>query len=36
MALATRIAFGIAGKRAPVDEPHPEHVAQPKVSTAHL
>jgi choline dehydrogenase-like flavoprotein len=36
MALATRIAFGIAGKSAPIDEPHPEHIAQPKVSAAHL
>jgi choline dehydrogenase-like flavoprotein len=36
MALATRIAFGIAGKPAPVDEPHPEHIAQPRVSAAHL
>jgi choline dehydrogenase-like flavoprotein len=36
MALATRIAFGIAGKPAPFDEPHPEHIAEPKVSAAHL
>jgi choline dehydrogenase-like flavoprotein len=36
MALATRIAFGIAGKSAPLDEPHPERIARPKVSTAHL
>jgi choline dehydrogenase-like flavoprotein len=36
MALATRIAFGIAGKAAPVDEPQPEHIAHPKVSVAHL
>jgi choline dehydrogenase-like flavoprotein len=36
MALATRIAFGIAGVPAPVDEPHPEHIARPKVSLAHL
>jgi choline dehydrogenase-like flavoprotein len=36
MALATRIAFGIAGRSAPIDEPEPEHIAQPKVSVAHL
>jgi choline dehydrogenase-like flavoprotein len=36
MALATRIAFGIAGKPPPADEPQPEHIAQPKVSVAHL
>jgi len=35
MALATRIAYAIAGKPAPVDEPHPEHIAKPKVSIAH-
>ena len=36
MALATRIAFGIAGRPAPLDEPVPEHMAQPRVSVAHL
>jgi choline dehydrogenase-like flavoprotein len=36
MALATRIAYGIAGKPAPVDEPQPERIAEPKVSLAHL
>jgi choline dehydrogenase-like flavoprotein len=36
MALATRIAFGIAGRPAPAEEPRPEHIAQPKVSVAHL
>jgi choline dehydrogenase-like flavoprotein len=36
MALATRIAYGIAGKPAPWDEPHPERIAEPKVSVAHL
>jgi choline dehydrogenase-like flavoprotein len=36
MALATKIAFGIAGKPAPIDEPRPEHIAEPKVSVAHL
>jgi choline dehydrogenase-like flavoprotein len=35
MALATRIAFGIAGKPPP-DEPRPETIAEPKVSVAHL
>jgi choline dehydrogenase-like flavoprotein len=36
MALATRIAFGIAGKAPPLDEPRPEHIAEPRVSVAHL
>jgi len=36
MALATRIAYGIAGKAAPSDEPVPEHMAAPKVSVGHL
>jgi choline dehydrogenase-like flavoprotein len=36
MALATRIAYGIAGKPPPRDEPEPEHIAEPKVSVAHL
>lgn len=36
MALATRIAFGVAGKSPPADEPAPEHMAQPRVSVAHL
>jgi choline dehydrogenase-like flavoprotein len=35
MALATRIAYAIAGKPPPDDEPHPEHMAAPKVSVAH-
>jgi choline dehydrogenase-like flavoprotein len=36
MALATKIAYGIAGKPPPDDEPEPEHIAEPKVSVAHL
>jgi choline dehydrogenase-like flavoprotein len=36
MALATRIAYGLAGKPAPHDEPEPEHMAAPRVSTGHL
>ena len=36
MALATKIAYGIAEKPAPRDEPHPAHIAQPRVSVAHL
>jgi choline dehydrogenase-like flavoprotein len=36
MALATRIAYAMLAKAAPVDEPHPEHIAQPKVSAAHV
>jgi choline dehydrogenase-like flavoprotein len=36
IALATRIAYGILGKHAPDDEPHPEHIAAPRVSAAHV
>jgi choline dehydrogenase-like flavoprotein len=36
MALATRIAYGIAGKPPPCDEPEPEHMSMPKVSLGHL
>ena len=36
MALATRIAYRLAGKPAPSDEPRPEHMAEPRVSVAHL
>jgi choline dehydrogenase-like flavoprotein len=36
MALATRLAFGIAGKSPPLDEPHPERIAAPRVSVAHV
>jgi choline dehydrogenase-like flavoprotein len=35
MALATRIAFGILGRPAPLDEPEPEHMAEPRVTVAH-
>jgi choline dehydrogenase-like flavoprotein len=36
MALATRIAYGILGRAAPDDEPQPEHMAEPRVSLAHV
>jgi choline dehydrogenase-like flavoprotein len=36
MTLATRIAFGIAGKPAPEGEPRPERMAEPRVAVAHL
>jgi choline dehydrogenase-like flavoprotein len=36
MALATRIAYKLAGRQTPDDEPRPEHIAAPKVSVAHL
>jgi choline dehydrogenase-like flavoprotein len=35
MALATRIAYAIAGKPPPQEEPEPEHIAAPRVSVAH-
>ena len=35
MALATRIAYGIAGKAPPTDEPEPEHMANPKLPLKH-
>jgi choline dehydrogenase-like flavoprotein len=35
MALATRIAFKLAGRSAPSDEPRPERIAEPKISLAH-
>jgi choline dehydrogenase-like flavoprotein len=31
MALATRLAYGLLGKPAPVDEPHPEKIARPRI-----
>jgi choline dehydrogenase-like flavoprotein len=31
MALATRLAYGLLGKPAPEDEPHPEKIAQPRI-----
>jgi choline dehydrogenase-like flavoprotein len=36
MALATRIAYGILDRPAPTEEPRPEHIAEPRVSVAHL
>lgn len=36
MALATRIAYALAGKPAPHEEPAPEHMAAPRVSSGHL
>jgi choline dehydrogenase-like flavoprotein len=35
MALATRIAFKLAGRPAPSDEPRPERIAEPRISVAH-
>ena len=35
MALATRLAYSLLGKAAPVDEPEPEHIAEPRITTAH-
>jgi choline dehydrogenase-like flavoprotein len=35
MALATRLAFHLAGKAPPVDEPRPESMAEPRIPTAH-
>jgi choline dehydrogenase-like flavoprotein len=35
MALATRIAYGVLGKDSPMDEPHPEHMAAPRIAVAH-
>jgi choline dehydrogenase-like flavoprotein len=32
MALATRLAYGLLGKSAPVDEPEPEKIASPRAS----
>jgi choline dehydrogenase-like flavoprotein len=36
MALATRLAFHLLGKRAPVDEPQPESIAEPRITEAHV
>jgi choline dehydrogenase-like flavoprotein len=36
MALATRIAFKLAGRAAPSDEPRPERIAEPRISAAHV
>ena len=35
MALATRLAYALLGKPAPVDEPEPESIAQPRISRPH-
>jgi choline dehydrogenase-like flavoprotein len=35
MALATRLAFHLLGKPAPVEEPEPEAMARPRIPTAH-
>jgi choline dehydrogenase-like flavoprotein len=35
MALATRIAFELAGRPAPEGEPRPERIAEPRISVAH-
>jgi choline dehydrogenase-like flavoprotein len=35
MALATRLAYGLLGKRAPVDEPEPEKIARPRIERVH-
>lgn len=35
MALATRLAYGLLGRAAPADEPEPESLPHPRISTAH-
>jgi hypothetical protein len=35
MALATRLAYGLVDRPAPVDEPEPETIARPRISRAH-
>jgi choline dehydrogenase-like flavoprotein len=35
MALATRLAYHLAGKASPLDEPKPESMAAPRIPTAH-
>jgi hypothetical protein len=35
MALATRLAYGLLGKQAPVDEPEPEKIARPRIGHVH-
>jgi choline dehydrogenase-like flavoprotein len=35
MALATRLAYGLADKPAPAGEPEPESIASPRISRAH-
>jgi choline dehydrogenase-like flavoprotein len=35
MALATRLAYAMLGKSAPVDEPEPEKIARPRINAVH-
>jgi choline dehydrogenase-like flavoprotein len=35
MALATRLAYHLLGKRAPVEEPEPEKIARPRITRIH-
>jgi len=35
MALSTRLAYGLLGKPAPVDEPEPEKIARPRIRRVH-
>jgi choline dehydrogenase-like flavoprotein len=35
MALATRLAYHLAGKASPAEEPEPESMAAPRIPTAH-
>ena len=35
MALATRLAYSLLGKPAPVDEPEPESIARPRITQPH-
>jgi choline dehydrogenase-like flavoprotein len=35
MALATRLAYSLLGKPAPVDEPEPEKIARPRIEHVH-
>jgi hypothetical protein len=35
MALATRLAYSLLGKPAPVDEPEPEKIARPRIERVH-
>jgi hypothetical protein len=35
MALATRLAYHLLGKPAPVEEPEPEKIARPRITRIH-
>jgi choline dehydrogenase-like flavoprotein len=35
MALASRLAYHLLGEPAPGDEPEPDHIARPRIATAH-